>query len=97
MAALLMAAARAGSDLVDTSRTAQPLRAVVVDGGFAQPRPSSRCGAYAAELVEMELVASEPRLSFRPATTAAPFTDAAIQSFELSALAATPAPAARPP
>ena len=35
MAVVLMAAARAGSDLFDMSRTAQPLRAVVAGSGFA--------------------------------------------------------------
>jgi len=65
----------------------EPLRVVVVGGGFAAAEAVLALRAYAGERVEIELVAPEPRFWFRPATTAAPFTDAAIQSFELGALA----------
>ena len=65
----------------------EPVRVVVVGGGFAAAEAVLALRAYAGDRVEIELVAPEPRFWFRPATTAAPFTDAPIQAFELGALA----------
>lgn len=62
-------------------------RVVVVGGGLAAAEAVLALRAYAGDLVDIELVAPEPRFWFRPATTAAPFTDTAVQTFEFAALA----------
>lgn len=82
-----MAARAPRAILGDMTRFTEPLRVVVVGGGFAAAEAVLALRAYAGERVEIELVAPEPRFWFRPATTAAPFTDAPIQAFELRALA----------
>lgn len=69
------------------NRNAHPLRVVVVGGGFAAAEAVLALRAYAGDRVEIELVAAEPRFFFRPATTAALFTDGTVESFELAALA----------
>jgi sulfide:quinone oxidoreductase len=69
------------------TRASDPLRVVVVGGGFAAAEAVLALRAYARDRVDIELVAPKSRLFFRPAATAAPFTDVAVQSFELAALA----------
>jgi sulfide:quinone oxidoreductase len=69
------------------TRASDPLRVLVVGGGFAAAETVLALRAYARDRVDIELVAPESRFFFRPAATAAPFTDVAVQSFELAALA----------
>ena len=70
------------------ARTTRPLRVIVAGGGFAAAEAVLALRAYAGELVEIDLVAPETRFFFRPATTAALFTDATVESFDLARLAA---------
>ena len=70
------------------ARTTRALRVIVAGGGFAAAEAVLALRAYAGERVEIDLVAPEPRFFFRPATTAALFTDATIESFDLARLAA---------
>jgi sulfide:quinone oxidoreductase len=69
------------------TRVPHPLRVLVAGGGFAAAEAVLALRAYAGDRVDIEIVAPEQRFSFRPATTAALFTDAAVASFDLAALA----------
>lgn len=61
---------------------------IVTGGGFAAAEAVLALRAHAGDRVEIDLVAPEPRFFFRPATTAALFTDATVQGFDFARLAA---------
>ena len=69
-------------------RTTRPLRVIVAGGGFAAAEAVLALRAHAGDRVEIEVVAPATHFHFRPATTAALFTDATVESFDLSRLAA---------
>lgn len=64
-----------------------PMRVVIAGGGVAAAECALALRAYAEERVEIELVAPDEQLPFRPASTAAPFVAAPAQRFDLAALA----------
>src|SRR4051794_22075635 len=64
-----------------------PLRVLVAGGGFAAAEAILALRALAEERVELELVAPDPALHFRPAATASPFTNAPVERFALDRLA----------
>jgi sulfide:quinone oxidoreductase len=62
-------------------------RVVVVGGGFAAAETVLALRDYAGDLVDIEIVSSDAELRFRPASTAAAFTDQPVETFSLAALA----------
>lgn len=65
----------------------QPLRVVVVGGGFAAAEALLALRALAGDLVSLTLVTPDRRLMFRPAATATPFLDEPVQCYDLATLA----------
>ena len=64
-----------------------PLRVLVAGGGFAAAEALLALRALAGDRVVLELVAPEERFAFRPASSAAPFTGARVETFSLETLA----------
>jgi len=65
----------------------QPLRVLVVGGGFAAAEALLALRALAGDRVSLTLVTPDRRLMFRPAATATPFLDEPVQSYDLATLA----------
>ena len=64
-----------------------PFRVVVCGGGFAAAETVLALRAHAGDRIAIDLVAPEPRFAYRPASTAAAFTDTPVQTFALADLA----------
>lgn len=69
------------------TRNAEPLRVVVVGGGFAAAEAVLALRAYAGDRVEIEIVSRDAELPLRPAATAAAFDHRPVQSVPLAELA----------
>ena len=65
----------------------RPLRVVVAGGGFAAAEALLALRALAEDRVELELVAPDRRLAFRPQATSAIFDGGDVQTFDLGDLA----------
>ncbi|MFP5364019.1 MAG: FAD-dependent oxidoreductase [Thermoleophilia bacterium] len=63
------------------------LRVVIAGGGIAAAEAALALRAYAADRVDIELVAPERKMPFRPASAIASFADVSAQHFDLVALA----------
>ena len=66
---------------------ADRLRVVIVGGGIAAAEAALALRAYAADRVDIEIVAAQTVMPFRPASTVARFTKEQPQQFSLHALA----------
>jgi sulfide:quinone oxidoreductase len=64
----------------------RPPHVVVVGGGPAAAETLLALRAYAGDRVTLELVAPSSRMPFRPASTAAPFGDGEVPTYDLNAL-----------
>lgn len=67
--------------------TSTRLRVVIVGGGIAAAEAALALRASAADRVDIELIAADPLMPFRPASTVARFTSEQPQRFSLRALA----------
>jgi sulfide:quinone oxidoreductase len=71
-----------------TERTRRRFRVVVAGGGVAALEAALALRELASDLVDVELVAPEPRFWYRPAAVGEPFGVAAVRSYDLADLAA---------
>ena len=69
-------------------RTGKRFRVVIAGGGVAALEATLALRELASGLVDVELVAPEPRFWYRPAAVGEPFGLAAVRSYDLSDLAA---------
>ena len=65
------------------------VRTLVVGGGVAALEAAFALRALAGELVDVEILAAEPRFFYRPQAVFEPFGGPSVESFELSELADT--------
>jgi sulfide:quinone oxidoreductase len=79
---------RPGVDADCVSRNRHVPRVVVAGGGIAAAEAVLALRAHAGPAVDIEMIAAEPRLLFRPAATVAPFGDGGVESYDLAHLAA---------
>jgi sulfide:quinone oxidoreductase len=73
---------------VPIRRSTSRLRVLIVGGGFAAAELVLALRSLAEERVEIEIVTPSTELPFRPAATAAPFDAAAVDVYDLEAIAA---------